>query len=141
MIVPMHPTARSRMLRIVASARMVATALLLGGLLAIPGRAALPPVDIMIDGGSPYFLPSRVVVTAGTPIRWHNPTATHHTVTADGCLLGGALCAFDSGSVDPNASYTIPSLPAGRYPYHCRLHPIMRGILVIVPPDDPTTQT
>lgn len=99
----------------------------------LPGWASPPSFQILIESGSPYFLPSSAKVAAGAPIRWDNPTPSHHTVTHDGCIAEGP-CAFDSGSLPPNESYTLPGLPPGRYPYHCRLHPIMRGVLTITEP-------
>lgn len=99
-----------------------------------PTLAAAPPVHITIESGSPYFFPSSATVTAGASIRWDNPTATYHTVTHDGCLKEESPCSFDSGAMAPNGSYTLPSLPPGRYSYHCRLHPIMRAVLVVTEP-------
>jgi plastocyanin len=112
--------------------------LLISGL---PVGATLPSLRIIMESVSPYFLPSTARVAAGTPIRWDNPTATFHTVTADACLTGEGPCAFDSGSVPPDGSYTVPSLPPGHYPYHCRLHPIMRGVLTVVAPSASPSQT
>jgi plastocyanin len=85
-------------------------------------------------------LPTSAKVAAGSPIRWENPTPSHHTVTHDGCIVEGP-CAFDSGSLPPNESYTLPGLPPGSYPYHCRLHPIMRGILTVTNPVVPPSRT
>ena len=76
---------------------------------------------------SPHF---EITIENSTPIRWDNPTPTEHTITHDGCITDGP-CAFDSGTMPPNGRYTVPSLPPGRYPYHCRVHPIMRGTLTI----------
>lgn len=108
------------------------------GLEALPGSATLPPLQITIESGSPYFLPVSATVTTGAPIRWDNPTASHHTVTHDGCISEESQCTFDSGPVLPNGSYTLSSLPAGRYPYHCRLHPVMRGTLTVIEPAAPS---
>jgi plastocyanin len=44
------------------------------------------------------------------------------------------VCAFQSLAVPPNASFMIAPLLPGRYTYHCELHPIMRGILIVLPP-------
>ena len=79
-----------------------------------------------MESWSPYFTPAAATVTAGSAIRWENPTGTHHTITHDGCLGTGA-CAFDSGSIGPDGVFEISGLPPGLYPYHCTLHPIMRG--------------
>ncbi len=111
----------------------IAAAVGLLGMGVWPGSAALPPFQITIESSSPYYLPASATVSAGAPIQWDNPTASHHTVTHDGCESDGP-CAFDSGSVAPNGSFALPSLPPGRYPYHCTLHPIMRGILTVLDP-------
>ena len=79
----------------------------------------------------PYFVPKSVTVSTGSPIQWENPTATEHTVTHTGCLEDGDHCAFDSGLMLPNGTFTLPGLAPGRYPYLCRIHPIMRGVITV----------
>lgn len=93
--------------------------------------AASAPFRIQMESGSPYFVPVAATVTAGSTIRWENPTSSHHTITHDGCQ-GPNACAFDSGSIGPDGVFEISGLPPGLYPYHCTLHPIMRGTVVIV---------
>ena len=101
-------------------------------MLAWPTSAVTPTsMQIIMEDGSPYFVPVTATITTGSPIRWDNPTPTHHTVTHNACVDDSAPCAFDSGTVAPGDSYTVPSLPPGRYPYHCRIHPIMRGVLTV----------
>jgi len=117
---------------------LVRTTLMLMLLLdAMPSTATSPHFEIIIENGSPYFFPPVATVMTGTPIRWDNPTPTEHTITHDSCITDDP-CAFDSDTMPPNGRYTVPSLPPGRYPYHCRVHPIMRGILTVtdsaVPP-------
>ena len=97
---------------------------------ALPGAATPPHFMITIENAAPYFSPPAATVATGTPIRWDNPTPTEHTITHDGCVADGP-CAFDSDTMLPNARYTVPSLPPGRYSYHCRVHPIMRGTLTV----------
>ncbi len=87
--------------------------------------------QIMIEDGSPYFAPAKVTVASGSPIRWDNPTPTDHTVTHNGCVEDGTPCLFDSGIIPPGEQFSVSGLPPGRYPYHCRIHPIMRGILTV----------
>ena len=110
-------------------------------LASLPGMATPPSFQIIIESGSPYFLPVSAQVVAGAPIRWENPTPSYHTVTHDGCVLEEGPCAFDSGSLAPNGSYSLPGLGPGQYPYHCRLHPIMRGVLTVVDPLSAPSQT
>jgi len=85
---------------------------------------------IQMESWFPYYVPEAPSVVRGTVVRWENPTATHHTVTHDGCRQGGA-CLFDSGVIPPTGAYELPELPPGEYSYHCELHPIMRGTIVV----------
>jgi len=96
-----------------------------------PTSHASSHTDILMEDGSPYYVPVRAVAFTGIPIRWDNPTPTHHTVTHNGCIEEGQPCLFDSGPVPPGAQFTVPGLPPGQYGYHCRIHPIMRGVLTI----------
>jgi plastocyanin len=70
------------------------------------------------------FAPRTVTVRHGAPIRITNSGGMAHTVTAD---KGGS---FDSGMVAPGASATIRVAKAGRFSYHCTVHPFMKGQLV-----------
>ena len=92
--------------------------------------STVPLIKIQMESWSPYYFPESPSVARGTVVRWENPTATHHTVTQDGCEKGG-LCLFDSGAIPPSGGYELPELPTGQYPYHCTLHPIMRGTIVV----------
>jgi plastocyanin len=98
---------------------------------ASPAHTMPPQLKITIESAAPYFLPAEVRVGSGVKIQWDNPTPTYHTITHDECVTGGP-CLFDSGSIAPDSMYMLPGLPAGWYPYHCRLHPIMRGVLEVV---------
>lgn len=93
-------------------------------------RASIGPFLITMESWSPYYEPFEAVVQPHTPIKWTNPTASPHTIRHDGCTSLGR-CAFDSGAVPPDGTYIIPGLPPGRYPYHCEIHPIMRGELIV----------
>lgn len=98
----------------------------------MPSLAAPRQFEIIIESSSPYYFPASAKVPAGSPIRWDNPTGSHHTITHDGCITEDSSCAFDSGSIAPSGSFTIPGLPPGKYPYHCRIHPIMRAVLTVI---------
>lgn len=89
-----------------------------------------PQVLIQMESWAPYYRPFKAEIEWQTTILWNNPTASTHTVRHDACVQKGP-CLFDSGAVLPNGSYRIQGLAPGRYPYHCELHPIMRGELIV----------
>jgi plastocyanin len=95
------------------------------------------PIEITFETTSPYYQPQVAVVSAGTPVRWVNSTASPHTVRHDSCVTDQP-CAFQSIAVSPDSDFVIAPLPPGRYTYHCELHPIMRGMLVVLDPQSPT---
>lgn len=96
----------------------------------MPG-AGVRTFDITFEAAAPYYEPQTLVVPSGTPVRWVNHTASHHSVRHDACIADGP-CAFESIAVPPESSFGIAPLPPGRYGYHCELHPIMRGTIVVV---------
>lgn len=112
--------------------RLFIALLLTVGLLPAWPTAATPPYTaITIESSSPYFVPKSVTISTESPIKWENPTGSEHTVTHIGCMEEGDLCAFDSGLMLPNGTFAIPGLAPGRYPYLCRIHPIMRGVITV----------
>jgi len=96
-----------------------------------PTSATPTYTHITIEDGSPYFVPATVTIVSGSPIRWENPTPTHHTITHNACVDESGPCAFDSGTMPPGDTFTLSGLPSGHYAYHCRIHPIMRGVLTV----------
>ena len=65
-------------------------------------------------------------VRAGTRVRWENGDQVQHTVTADDG-------AFDSGLIEPGASWEMVFARAGEYAYHCTPHPFMRARVIVEP--------
>jgi len=89
--------------------------------------------NIHIDPQPPFFSPNQLTISLGTPLIWKNRTQEPHTIVSDDCRFGNP-CSFDSGFLGPNARFTLPPLKPGTYPYHCGIHPFMRGLLTIHPP-------
>lgn len=106
--------------------------LLLGSLLTVASISIAGPSSLRITIGTfyPYYSPEFVRIAPGTSISWNNPTSGLHSITHDGCK-NDAPCAFDSGPIGPNGTFTVQDLVPGNYPYHCTFHPIMRGNLII----------
>ena len=70
------------------------------------------------------FAPRTLTVRHGGPIRITNRGGMAHTLTADKGR------SFDSGTVAPGGSATIRVANTGRFPYHCTIHPFMKGQVV-----------
>jgi plastocyanin len=96
----------------------------------VSGEEELVNEPIRMELWPPYYYPAEAVRWAGVPIQWINATASSHTVQHDACGTDKP-CMFDSGKIAPGETYTHPGLPPGRYPYHCQLHPIMGGTLIV----------
>ena len=121
-------------MKTVLQIRIISAVLVIVALTAWPTTATAPYTAIIMESGSPYFVPKSATVSTGAPIRWENPTPTEHTATHVGCLEDGEPCAFDTGIVLPNDTFTLPGLAPGRYPYVCRIHPIMHGVIIVTDP-------
>jgi plastocyanin len=68
--------------------------------------------------------PPTIEVAAGTTVTWTNSDSVPHTVTQNG---GG----FQSGKMDPGASFSFTFDTPGTYEYHCEYHPNMHGTVVV----------
>lgn len=83
---------------------------------------------------APFYSPGQTVkVAVGDTVRWKNPMTKDgatHTVTQMGCLTGDA-CEFDSGVLAPGQTFSHTFTVAGTFPYRCRLHAPMEGVIVV----------
>jgi plastocyanin len=112
--------------------RLLALAVLCSLLLVAPARAARHTVGISVF----EFRSARLVVKAGDTVRWRwDGPDTGHSVTA----LTKRAHAFDSdpglsaGALDHPVGFVFThtfSRP-GTYRYFCRVHPSMRGVVVV----------
>jgi plastocyanin len=69
------------------------------------------------------FAPNPVTVSSGGFATWTNNDSTTHTVTFD--------TGPDCGNVAAGASVTVAFNAAGTYPYHCSIHPSMKGSVTV----------
>ena len=70
------------------------------------------------------FAPNVILIPAGTTVRWTNNGAVDHTVTSDTSL-------FNSGVLNPGASFEFRFDTPGTYTYHCTFHPSMTGTVIV----------
>jgi plastocyanin len=88
--------------------------------------AAVPAGGKVLEAGmrGMAFVPSRIEVEAGTTVTWKNNDPLAHTVTA-------ADKSFDSGLVNPGASWSYTFTKPGTYDFSCTPHPFMKGTVVV----------
>jgi plastocyanin len=90
--------------------------------------ASSPHIHIQSD--PPFFSPNQLTVFSNFPLTWENRTHEPHSIVADDCQ-SRSVCSFDSGIIRPDHQFVLPSLTPGLHPYHCGLHPFMRGMVII----------
>lgn len=72
------------------------------------------------------FTPTPLTVSVGSTVTWTNmEESTTHTVTSD---TGTEL---NSGQIKPGQTYSHTFTVAGRYDYHCSIHPYMKGTIIV----------
>ena len=84
--------------------------------------------------GNPAYYPDPLYISKGKAITVTNDDTVPNTVTSGsnpGDQDSGKL--FDTGIIMPGASDEIDTsdLDTGYYPYHCTVHPFMKGLLII----------
>lgn len=73
------------------------------------------------------FQPTTLTVTPGTSVTWVNDDDTAHTSTSD--ASGGS--GWDSGVLNPGASFSHKFEKAGDFTYHCQIHGYLKGTVIV----------
>jgi plastocyanin len=84
------------------------------------------PAGIPVSIGFAAVAPQRIDVLTGDTVTWTNDSVRPHTVSADDG-------AFDSGRMIPEATFSRRFDARGEVPYHCALHPFIRGVVGVHP--------
>lgn len=71
------------------------------------------------------FSPASITVKAGTTVTWTNKDSVSHTVAAD------QSAGPSSSLLARGQSYSYTFATAGSYPYHCGIHPGMKGTVTV----------
>ena len=80
------------------------------------------------DLGAGAYSPNPASVSGGSTMTWNNVDSTPHTATADdGSFDSGIINGGSSASVAISANSGVSTIP-----YHCSVHPEMRGTLQII---------
>ena len=78
--------------------------------------------EVFIQGSA--FSPATITVKANTTITWTNKDGIPHTVTSNTGI-------FESNSISGGGTWSQPFITAGSFPYHCSIHPSMKGTVVV----------
>ncbi len=77
------------------------------------------------------FIPSTLQVAAGTTVTWKNRDAVDHQIINDASSQVGQGALFMSNPLPQGATYSFTFTTPGSYPYHCNIHPSMKGTIVV----------
>jgi plastocyanin len=71
------------------------------------------------------FTPASITVPKGTTVTWVNEDSANHLIVSD------TQGTFTSNSLPKGAKYSFKFDTPGTYPYHCSLHPSMKGTVIV----------
>jgi len=91
--------------------------------LAIVALAATESSPSHVEIKSFAYGPATLTVPVGATVTWVNEDDEPHTVTAAG--------VFASPGLDYDEKFSFTFTKAGRYMYHCMLHPQMTGTVEV----------
>jgi plastocyanin len=80
------------------------------------------PAEVNMAGST--FAPADIDLKVGDTITFVNDDQIAHTATADGG-------AFDSGTMEPGATFDFTAEKAGTISYVCQFHPGMTGTITV----------
>ena len=94
-----------------------------------PTSAPAGSTTVTIAGGASTqtttaFGQNPLTIAAGTTISWLNDDNTPHTSSAD-------ANQWTSGNIQPGGRFNYTFASAGRFTYHCQIHPNMVGTIVV----------
>lgn len=70
------------------------------------------------------FTPPSLTVPVGTKVTWTNNAQIDHTTTSN-------TGVWDSGHIAKTKTFSFTFTKAGTFPYHCMIHPSMKGTIVV----------
>ncbi|MDD1717886.1 MAG: cupredoxin domain-containing protein [Methanoregulaceae archaeon] len=77
------------------------------------------------------FHPAAVTVPRNTKVTWTNLDAADHQIINDATAQAAQGALFMSNPLPQGATYSFTFTTAGTYPYHCNIHPSMKGTITV----------
>jgi plastocyanin len=69
------------------------------------------------------FRPATIAIARGSKVRFANNSGIAHTASRRG--------SFDTGRIKPSKSASVQFSQRGTFAYHCKIHPSMKGKIVV----------
>ncbi len=126
-------SAYSRLVFCTACTALVIISCMAAGCNSLPAPSATTTPPAFAGGGNSItiknfaFDPPALTVKAGTVVTWVNNDQAPHALASD----TGSPAAFLSDTLSPGASFTFTFTRPGTYPYHCSIHPSMKGTILV----------
>lgn len=123
----------SRLIPGIACIALVILACITAGCSSGPAPATPAPATASSGGGNTIairnfaFDPSSLTVKAGSTVTWVNSDSAPHTIVSE----AGAPAVISSDTLANGASFTFTFTRPGTYPYHCSIHPSMKGTIIV----------
>jgi plastocyanin len=73
------------------------------------------------------YAPANIKIKAGETVLWINEDTRDHTVTSDDAKRED----FRSDNLGNGDTFDHPFKKAGKFPYHCKYHPRMKGLVTV----------
>jgi plastocyanin len=112
--------------------RCVLTGLATSALISSPPVMASNLATINI--GDFFFSPTAVTINVNDQVKWTWVGSAEHTSTSDTGL-------WDSGVNSTGATFVNKFTAAGRFPFHCEIHPFMMGAVTVLGANVPPAVT
>ena len=112
-----------RMILLMTVAAMVVASALGGVVVSAAGAPQHPTKKVLIKNFR--FSPAKITIERGTRILWINKDTSPHTATANNGR------SFDSGRLGSGQRFSHTFKRAGKKPYHCEIHPHMKGRITV----------
>ena len=88
-----------------------------------PGSAGVARTQVTIE--TLEYSPETIEIRKGDTVKWVNNDLAPHTVTSQTSDI------FNSGAIDPDASWSYTFSQPGTFPYYCTFHPEMKGTVTV----------
>jgi len=83
------------------------------------------PAEVSINIQNFTFNPSTLTIKKGTKVTWTNEDDVAHVVASDDTSL------FESPTILHRNSFSFTFGNTGSFSYHCVIHPMMKGVVVV----------